>query len=255
MTEEAARLAANLARNCRFAVFPCRPDKRPATPHGYKDAASDPEAIAGLWRRFPGPLIGIATGQASGVGAVDIDLKHDAALAWYQANHPRLPVTRTYRTRSGGLHLYLTHAPGIGCSAGKLAAGVDVRGDGGYVIGWGAAGFDCLDHAPPAPWPAWLLAELLPKPKPDPPPRPSRSIHRGRAGSAIEGALSLIATAAEGERNAVLHWAACRLGERVRAGQLGEREAQALLVAAAIAAGLPEREARPTVNSGLRKAS
>ena len=81
----------------------------------------------------------------------------------------------------------------------------------------------------------------------------SRRPHCWRRAVAIDGALRLVVTAAEGERNAVLHWAACRLGERVRAGQIGAGEAEGLLVAAGSSAGLIEREARATARSGLRR--
>ena len=243
MSGDVASLAANLARGgCH--VFPCREDKRPATRNGFKDATNDPEAIAALWRCYPGPLIGIATGAASGFDCLDLDLKHDMARDWWQAHHTRLPPTRTFRTRSGGLHLLFIHFAGLGCSAGRIAAGIDCRGDGGYIISWYAAGFDCLDHSPARQWPAWLVAELLPKPAPPPAPLHQR-------GRSIDGVLRAVAGAAEGARNAVLHWSACRLGEQVRAGQLGVSEAESLLVAAAAAAGLDEREARTTARSGL----
>jgi hypothetical protein len=245
-------IAGNLAYNCGYSVFPCRHDKRPACPHGFKDATADPVEVRPLWRRYPGPLIGVATGVVSGVDILDIDTKHDTALAWYHDHRPRLPVTRTFRTRSGGLHFYLLHADGLGCSAGKLAPGVDIRGDGGYAIHWFAAGFPCLDHEPPAPWPAWLLADLLKRKPASHPPRSIRPDHSDRA---IDGALRLVTTAANGERNAILHWSACRLGEHVRAGQLGAGEAEALLVAAGTAAGLAEQEARATARSGLRRAA
>jgi hypothetical protein len=247
-----ATIAENLARNCGYAVFPCREDKSPACPHGFKVASRDPDVISELWRRYLGPLIGTAAGEASSIDVLDVDIKHTAALAWWRSNEVRIPATRTFRTRSGGLHLYHRHATGLGGSAGKLAPGIDVRGDGGYVISWFAAGCECLDHSPPAPWPGRLVAELLPKPKPPVAvlPRVKTNVH---ADLAIEGVLRLIATAAEGERNSVLHWSACRLGERVRAGQIGQREAEALLVAAAAAAGLAEREARATARSGLRR--
>jgi hypothetical protein len=246
-------IAQNIARNCGYAVFPCREDKSPACPHGFKDATQDHDAIGKLWWRHPGPLIGIATGAASGVDVLDVDIKHAAALAWWHSNEARVPATRTFRTRSGGLHLYYRHTAGLGCSAGRLAPGIDIRGDGGYVISWFATGCECLDHSPPVPWADWLLTALLPKPAPArPAPRPQRG---ARGDYAIEGTLRLIATAAEGERNSVLHWSACRLGERVRAGQISRGEAEALLAAAAAAAGLPEREARATARSGLQRAA
>lgn len=38
-------------------VFPVRADKRPACPHGLRDATSDPAGIRELWRCWPGPLV------------------------------------------------------------------------------------------------------------------------------------------------------------------------------------------------------
>jgi hypothetical protein len=165
-TSEVCRLAQNLARNCGYAVFPCGDDKRPML-KGWPDRAStDPDAIAKLWRDHPGPLIGVVTGQRSNISVLDVDPKHAAAFLWWQDHHATLPPTRTYRTRSGGLHLYFRHHDGIKNTQSKIAEGIDTRGDGGYVIHWFAAGFECIDQSPPASWPAWLLSELLPKPAP-----------------------------------------------------------------------------------------
>jgi hypothetical protein len=50
--DEACRIAQNLGRNCGFAVFPCREDKRPACPHGFKDGSTKPAEIAELWRSY-----------------------------------------------------------------------------------------------------------------------------------------------------------------------------------------------------------
>ena len=61
--------------------------------------------------------------------------------------------TRPHRTRSGGLHLIFGHYDGLKCSAGKIARGVDVRADGGYILWWPAAGLPMLSDAPIAPWP------------------------------------------------------------------------------------------------------
>jgi hypothetical protein len=245
-----ASLAINLAHNCDWSVFPCQETKAPACPHGFKDAVSDPSAIAKLWRRHPGPLICIATGARSRISVLDIDVKHETALAWWHSNQKRLPSTRTFRSYSGGIHLYFRHAVGVTNTQSRLRLGVDTRGDGGYIIYWFATGLECLDPSPPAPWPKWILYRLLSKASPK---SIAREPSRDRSDRAIDGVLRLIATAAEGERNAILHWGACRFGERVRAGLLGADEAERMLVAAAAASGLAEREARTTARSGLQR--
>ena len=81
---------------------------------------------------------------------------------WLQNQH-RLPATRCYRTRSGGLHAVFQHAPGVRNVQGEPIPGVDVRGEGGYVIWWFAAGYECLDHSAPVAWPTWLSALLATK--------------------------------------------------------------------------------------------
>jgi hypothetical protein len=167
-TADVCLMAQNLAHNCNYAVFPCKADKKPATPHGFHDATDDPDAVAELWRRYPGPLIGVATGEASGVSVIDLDAKHATAIAWWNKAKHRLPVTRTYRTRSGGAHLYYQHKPGIRNAQGNPVPGVDVRGTGGYVIFWFADGHECSEHSPPAEWPDWLTRFFWPPPKPVP---------------------------------------------------------------------------------------
>jgi Bifunctional DNA primase/polymerase, N-terminal len=249
---EACYIAQNIARNCGYAVFPCGEDKKPTRPkrdggQGLKDATTDPEQIAALWRRWPGSLIGIATGERSGVSALDIDIKADAARAWWRQHEIRLPTTRTYRTRSGGLHLYFRHAPGVRNVSGKPILGVDVRGDGGYVIFWFGAGFECVDPAPIAPWPHWLTPFFWPPPKPKNERRSGGSA-QGRTG-AIAGLIRTVREAQELTRNSKLYWAAHRLRERAAAGEIGEAEAKRLLTDAARDCGLPIIEVERTIAS------
>ena len=244
---EVAQIAQNLARNCNFAVSPCKEGKMPATPHGFKDATNDPEAVAELWRRFPGPLIGVATGEVSGVAVLDLDAKHDAARAWWSQNRQRMPATRRYRTRSGGMHLYFRHRPGVACSGGKITLGVDTRGDGGYVIHWFAAGLPCLDHSPPAPWPQWLFDMLHP---PAPMRVPYDKPMAGDGSAAIEALIRTVRAAAEGERNGKLFWAAKKMRER----GIDRAEADRELFDAASACGLPAVEVQRTIASAWRAA-
>jgi hypothetical protein len=245
-SDEACRLAINLAHNAGYAVFPCRTDKSPACPHGFKDASRDPTTILQLWHRWPGELIGIATGSVSLLWVLDVDQKHHTAWEWWQTNHYRLLPTRTYATRSGGLHLYFRDGDGIGCTTGRICRGVDTRGDGGYAIYWFATGLACHDHSRPASWPAWLRNALSP-------PRPTvatNTTHTMRGEAAVAGIVRCVAEACEGERNAVLFWAACRLLER----GMRPREVEALLVPAAVGAGLSDIEARRTITSAQGRA-
>jgi hypothetical protein len=228
-------MAQNLARNCGYAVFPCGANKHPTRPaaeggEGCKDATTDPECIAWMWRNWPGPLVGIATGAASGISVLDVDRKHPVGIAWWREHCVRLLPTRAYETKSGGLHLYFLHVDGVRNSQGKLCKGIDTRGEGGYILSWFAAGFACHDHSPPAAWPAWVLDELARTP-----PAPAVVTGEVPTENAIAGIVRCVATAAEGERNAVLFWGACRLAER----GIVQAEAMAVLTPAGRAAGLP----------------
>jgi hypothetical protein len=118
-------------------VFPCRPrDKLPATPHGFKDATTDADIIEQWWRQEPECNIGIATGQRSGVFVVDVDGEDaEAELRKLEAQHGALPATVESIT-ARGRHLYFAWAAEhpVRNTAGKIAPGVDTRGEAGYVL-------------------------------------------------------------------------------------------------------------------------
>jgi Bifunctional DNA primase/polymerase, N-terminal len=127
--------------------FPCNSSKRPLTPHGFRDAR--PNVDTSGWE-----LVGIPTGSVSGVDALDVDVE---GMNWLTANIDKLPATRVQVTRSGGRHFFWKHAEGLRCSAGRIARGVDVRGDGGYVIDWNHQGYP-TEVREIADWPDWILA-------------------------------------------------------------------------------------------------
>jgi hypothetical protein len=228
-----------------FPCFPCRADKTPATPHGFKDATHDSNMLRELWRRCPGALIGIPTGENSGFDVLDIDPRHGADR-WFAEHRYRLPTTRVHRTRSGGLHLLFEHEKGLRCSAGRIAAGVDVRATGGYVIWWPAAGLAVLSENSVAQWPEWLRVQLLSCRRP----MTQRITVPDRY--ALMRLVQLIAGAREGERNDLTYWAACRAGEMVASGLLGADAAVTVIAEAAARAGLPRAEAERTAWSGVR---
>jgi hypothetical protein len=232
--------------------FPCRNDKSPATPHGHLDAMADPVALRALFRRYPGPLVGVRTGEASELDVLDVDTaKHHEAVAWFAAHQRRLPATRMHQTASGGLHLVLRHSPGVRNSQSRLGIGIDTRGEGGYAIWWPATGCPVLCDSPPAPWPDWLLEALLPRPK-----KPAGGFSTGLGASMnfrrFDGVLRKVKFAPESQRNSTLHWGACRFGEAIRKGEIETAAAEPALLSAALHAGLPEKEARRTIASGFR---
>jgi SWIB/MDM2 domain-containing protein/bifunctional DNA primase/polymerase-like protein len=73
-TEAALDAALTLGADGLF-CFPCLINKRPATPHGFKQAQRDWGGLRELWRQYPAPLIGVATGAASDFDVLDIDPK------------------------------------------------------------------------------------------------------------------------------------------------------------------------------------
>lgn len=115
----------------------------------------------------PGFGVGVATGARSGIIGLDLDRKNGLdGLAALQLLGD-IPETLAVATPTGGLHLYLRH-PGfpVPNSASVLGPGIDVRGDGGYLVlppsSHRVGGrYEWIDpNVPIAEAPAWLL-ELL----------------------------------------------------------------------------------------------
>jgi len=125
--------ALTLARRGR-AIFPCLPyGKRPATRRGLKDATTDLDTIRDWWRHEPLFNVAVATGAISGFFAIDIDgLDAEAGLRKLERELGELPATVEVIT-ARGRHIYfkMPNSP-VPNSAGKI--GIDVRGDGGYVL-------------------------------------------------------------------------------------------------------------------------
>jgi len=136
-----ARTALKYATEYGWAVFPIRPEnKRPYTPHGCKDAKKDPVVIKAWWNRWPDAGIGVATGSASNLIVIDEDVNDEtgvngsASMRLWEQVHGELPETVRAITGRGGAHSYYRYTGSdIGNRAGILE-GVDVRGEGGYVI-------------------------------------------------------------------------------------------------------------------------
>ena len=239
-------------------VFPCildgtKRDKSPATPHGFKDASCDPAAVRNLWCNYPGALVGVPTGGISGIDVLDIDPRHGGDK-WLEAIRDRLPATRTHATRSGGYHLLFRHRSGMGCSASRIARGVDVRADGGYACWWPAAGLPVVDNSPVARWPSWLEPQALP-PAPKPLPRPVIELTGTRlqryALTALKNGANRVMNAGEGARNSTLNAEAWGIFRHF-SGVIGPQKIADAMAAAALSAGLDHKETAATIASAMR---
>ena len=121
-------------------VFPLEPNgKAPITPNGFKDATTSPETIRQWWERDPDANIGLRTGVASGIAAVDIDVKKGAkGRESAAALNGGLPPTLKVLTPSGGWHLYYVCPEGGLRSRNGILPGVDLKADGGYIVAAGS---------------------------------------------------------------------------------------------------------------------
>lgn len=110
--------------------------KHPRTPNGLKDASAKMGTIRYWWQKWPHANVGIATGIKSGIVVLDIDPHHggDESLADLLHNHSPLPDTWESLTGGGGRHIVFKHPGGIFKNRTGLAPGIDVRGDGGYIV-------------------------------------------------------------------------------------------------------------------------
>ena len=124
-----------------FAVFPLKPrNKTPIQGGGFKNATTDLEMIKRWWAKTPTANIGIATGQMSGgIVVIDLDVDDDKGINGYdslrdwQRINGDLPDTADSITGRGGYHLFFRTSEKVKCRTGILE-GVDVRGDGGYIV-------------------------------------------------------------------------------------------------------------------------
>jgi len=236
-----------LAQEMRLPVFACGPDKRPVTQHGFHDATRDAAEIRLQFSTLGAAMIGVPTGQGAGFFVVDLDVKNGGqGLEWLAANQHRLPRTRTHRTRSGGQHLLFQWPEGrtIRNSASRVAPGVDVRGNGGYIITPPSPDYEIADASALAEAPAWLLDLIdppvaprvadLPKYGADLPKSPPRQSGDGtRYGlTALDNECQAILSAADGAKHDTLNRAAFSIGGLVAAGELAEGPALQALASA-----------------------
>lgn len=178
-----------------FAVFPCytiedgrcscgdakctSPGKHPIgslVAQGLRNADTDHRIIREWWATYPDANIGVATGDVSGVVVLDIDAKANGEITLTNLEHRygRLPNTWAVETGGGGFHFWFRMpSADVRNSAGSVGPGIDVRGNGGYVIAppslhksgalyrWAEAMHPKI--TPLSDVPDWLLDRMVPR--------------------------------------------------------------------------------------------
>ncbi|WP_347264456.1 bifunctional DNA primase/polymerase [Nitrobacter sp.] len=281
-------------------VFPCWPgDKSPCVGND-KDAAGQPIPKTGglykattdenqikvWWQRWPKAMIGVRMGATSGVWAIDPDAPKRETDADGRATWARLTAqhgavhTHAHQTPGGGQHLLFkwdANRP-ITNKEGQLKrSGINVRGEGGYIIAPPSINADGrsyeivepLDHFNFADAPDWLYDLVLTpsiseqaqakaeRPRSDKGSFSGATPHNRRpyAEAALRAEVQAVASCINGNRNNQLNTSAFSLGTLVGAGELTEGEVIGALYDAAVACGLVADDGQhavmATINSGL----
>lgn len=142
----------NMTRN--LLLFPIQSNaKFPPLIVGWQIAATDSGDQIRTWKTvFNNPNFGV---HCKDLLVLDVDVRKGGEIP------PGLPQTYTVGTPSGGYHLYFHCPGGVPNSVGKIAAGVDVRSNGGYVLAEGSVvdgnSYRCEVDAPIANAPEWVI--------------------------------------------------------------------------------------------------
>ena len=174
MTNDALLSAALVYADLGYAVFPCAPGtKKPLVEHGFHDATTDADQIEAWWQTWPQANIGLPT---AGLLVVDIDRADNPWLRDEPERLLELAIAPIALTPGGGKHYIFRQPKGKAwrSTTGRLAAKVDTRADGGYIVAppsvrpegpyrWveGMALDSSLEHLPePPPWLAQAIDRL-----------------------------------------------------------------------------------------------
>ena len=226
------------------------PGKHPIFTGWQKDATANNVTIRKWASELPGCNFGIPTGKRSKIVVVEVDP--------YQGGHLRdAPVRPEVISLSGrGFHCFFRANGTIIGADRKFGPGIGLRGEGHFVVAPGSVhwtgrrygrrryGWDRLHEAP---------VLMLPEAKASKVPAAPADVKVGPryVAAALENESASVRSAAVGSRNETLNRAAFALARYVVSGELLVDAVEAALLEAALAAGLPEREARRTIASGL----
>jgi len=141
-----------------WSVIPIRPgDKRPLVPWEEYQERKPTATEWGEWLKTPAVNVALVTGEVSGVTVVDVD--GDAGMASIRPVSGRIPKTLLAKSPHGW-HMFFKYQAGVRNKA-RLLPGVDIRGDGGYVVISPSrlpdAGYRWTRTVDLQPFPQWLV--------------------------------------------------------------------------------------------------
>jgi hypothetical protein len=250
--------AARLYAERGWHVFPVR-DKRPLI--AWRDgSSSEPSAIDAMpWDDATG--IGVDCGK-SGLVVVDIDDVNSIpvladALGW----DPTDDNTVIAKTGRGGYHIYYqAGSSSVRNSASKVVPGIDIRGDGGYVVlppskhesGRRYEWTTGLSTLRPIPEKMVELFNYREEPAPTPPPPPVSHEKWGLA--ALAAQAHEVENSQPGRRNDQLNNSAFQIFGIVKGGHLDEALARLRMERAGLHVGLSAEEVKRTLDSAWQAA-
>lgn len=206
------------------------------------------------WQRA-GNNAGIVTGAISQLTVLDCDTPEAIA----QANDLGIPAGTVAVATAKGCHFYFRHPGFQVANKTGLYPGMDLRGDGGFVVAPGSvhpSGAVYMWTAHPAwheitPPPEWLLNRMRGGKDPEVQARPPVvAEHTPYGHRALENELAIVRNAPVGSRNHQLNRSAYALAQLAAGGHIDAREAQVALDGAALVVGLEPYEIERTIESG-----
>lgn len=264
----------SLAASRGFSVFPLRPNgKRP--PSGWEwgpfgEAPAAPSLVE-QWAASPTSNMAVATGAVSGCFVLDCD----NLLARIEVETRGVSATFTVATPRG-THFYFSHpgwpitnkADGDGSQWAGIA-GLDIRGDGGYVVGPGSYFVPTADELakgkvegaytieadlPLAPAPDWLLELLWPKTITPTVPAQTAEETSPYGRKVLQEEITALIDCPSGSISHTIYRTVARLAELVAGGEIREDEGWGAIEEALLTMGLAdETKANGTVHRAWAK--
>lgn len=140
--------------------IPVRPDRK--VPRfewkAYQTQKPTLKELISWWTAHPRDRVGLVTGAVPSLVVIDVDPRHGGTLEGLDG----ITGASVIQTPSGGYHVYMAHPGRPVPSRAGVRRGVDVRGDGGFVLappspGYVLQGAAIRDSLPPAP--SWVCVE------------------------------------------------------------------------------------------------